>query len=244
MYTEIRQGEYGTGDAEGAECDLLKKLQRYEEQYPEIIKVATFDGKPVVAICTELMRRVHENWQYSKEMAFVDSTGNFDREEHRVFTVLTHSFAGALPLGILITSTEKAERINLGLKLVRELAGEKSFYGNNLKGPKVFMTDNSSAEKRGISFTFPSAVLLLCIFHILQAAWRFVWKCKKVHIKSKPLVYSYIKKLVYAETPDMFAECYTTLMENEIMPKSIKTYVKRLYAYRQRWALSVIGRNI
>jgi hypothetical protein len=52
--------------------------------------------------------------------------------------------------------------------LLKELLGPDSF---NKKGsPNVIMLDDSKAEKN--AHTFPSATLLLCFSHVLQALWR------------------------------------------------------------------------
>ena len=45
----------------------------------------------MVAFCTQLMRRDHQVWSYSAEMAFVDSSGCMDRSNCRMFVLLTHS---------------------------------------------------------------------------------------------------------------------------------------------------------
>ena len=47
-----------------------------------------------IAICTTLRRRIHQMWSDSREMVFVDFSGNMDRQNCRVFVVLTHSPSG------------------------------------------------------------------------------------------------------------------------------------------------------
>lgn len=53
------------------------------------------------------MQKVHKIWPYSSELAFIDSTTILIRVQHRVFTLPMHIFASALPLDIIISSTEK-----------------------------------------------------------------------------------------------------------------------------------------
>lgn len=43
-----------------------------------------------------------------------------------------------------------------------------------LQGPRVFMTDNSRAEKDALTEVWPSSRQLLCHFHVLQAEWRWL----------------------------------------------------------------------
>ena len=57
-----------------------------------VIAMTTTGGdQTVIAICTSLMRRVHQLWNYSREMVFVDSSGNMDRQNCRVFVFLKQS---------------------------------------------------------------------------------------------------------------------------------------------------------
>lgn len=49
---------------------------------------------------------------------------------------------------------------------------------NNKNHPKNFMTDNSAAEIEAIKSVWPESQNLLCIFHVLQAVWRWLWDAK------------------------------------------------------------------
>ena len=49
------------------------------------------------------------------------------------------------------------------------------FYGCGVdKGPHIFMTDDSSAERNALQSAWPSARLLLCVFHFLQRHWTWL----------------------------------------------------------------------
>ena len=53
----------------------VSKCIKYNEEFgEECIKLTFHDEKPVVAICTPLMKRVHQLWRYSSEMAFITTT--------------------------------------------------------------------------------------------------------------------------------------------------------------------------
>ena len=53
----------------------VSKCIKYNEEFgEECSKVAFHDDKRVVAICTPLMKRVHQLWRYSSEMAFITTT--------------------------------------------------------------------------------------------------------------------------------------------------------------------------
>ena len=99
-----------------------------------------------------------------------------DRHGSRVFVMTAHSVAGALPVGLFITNSESEVAITKGLKHLKEvLPAEDAFYGRNELGPKLFMTDDSSAERNSLKSTWPLALLLLCIFHVLKSVWSYLW---------------------------------------------------------------------
>ena len=53
------------------------------------------------------MKRVHKEVPQCGELVFIDSTSSTEEHNLKVFMMCTHSVAGALPYGILITSDEK-----------------------------------------------------------------------------------------------------------------------------------------
>ncbi|KAK3889775.1 hypothetical protein Pcinc_006336 [Petrolisthes cinctipes] len=131
-------------------------------------KMARVGDNLCIALCTKLMKRVHQNVRQSSEMVFVDASGGVDRHGCRVFLFMTHSAAGGLPLGLLITSSE-SEKVLIGeFRLLRDLFPNNAFFGRQ-EGPEIFMTDDAEAEHKALHNVFQDSTLLLCSFHILQA---------------------------------------------------------------------------
>ena len=54
------------------------------------------------------------------KQSFVDSSSNMDEYSMRVFIFCTHSVAGALPIGIVITSDEQMEILTEAFKLLKQ----------------------------------------------------------------------------------------------------------------------------
>ena len=149
--------------------DLQHRLDIYNESAAggteERFAVTLIDGEDViVAICTPLMKRVHRFIKHSGELVFMDAGGSMHRHNYRLFLLLTHSVAGGLPLGVLIVPSEKASTITLALELYNKLLDNGSFYGREVIGPMVSMTDDSKSERVALAEVYPSAVMLLCIF--------------------------------------------------------------------------------
>ena len=77
------------------------------------------------------------------ELVFVDSTSNLEEHNLRFFLTCTHSPAGALPLGILITSDEKEETLATAFQMYYVILLENYFYDRGADlGPQRIMTDN------------------------------------------------------------------------------------------------------
>ncbi len=59
--------------------------------------------------------------------------------------------------------------LDINYLFLKEMLPENSFGGNGpILGPSVIMTDDSAAEQNALSTVWPSATLLLCLFHVLQ----------------------------------------------------------------------------
>ena len=157
--------------------DLQERLHAYNDKQKEMCaKIKhTDDGQTVIAICTPLMKRVHRMIKESGEMIFVDSSGNCDRHNSRIFILLTHSSAGGLPLGVFLTYSESKSAITTGIELLKSILPDSSFFGREALGPQVVITDDCLALRQAIHTVYRQTRLIPCIFHILQAMWHWLW---------------------------------------------------------------------
>ena len=136
----------------------------------------------LVALCSPLMRRAHQFLPQSEELVFIDSSGGVDRSGCRIFLMLTNSPAGRVPLGALITTSESEKVISEALVLWKGILPKEAFHGKGY--PKVFMTDDNSAEQKALQLTFPQSIMVLCSFHVLQALYRWLYTAKNGIAKS------------------------------------------------------------
>ena len=169
---------FGAQDGPAMMCSLKEFVAKYNEECGSVCSkvMKTEDGQYIIVICTHLMKRIHELLKASGEIAFIDSSGCMDlcKVLCQVFMIMTASVAGALPLGIMVTSSEAEAVLQPALELFRSILLEGAFYGREMKGPSILMTDDCTAERNVLRATFPEALLLLCIFHVLQAVWRWI----------------------------------------------------------------------
>ncbi|XP_065211061.1 uncharacterized protein LOC135839111 [Planococcus citri] len=219
---------------------MLQKLSKIKtDNNDSLIYEIGDDGKPIVEVMTPFMKRVHRKINHSSEIVFMDSTGGFDSLQHRVFILMTHSYMGALPLGLVITTTEKADSIAKGLRLLLKLMSpDEVFYGK--KTPAMILTDNSAAERSALRSVFPGAILLLCIFHILQAVWRYLWKAENhVEKSDKNNLFNMFKKLLYSKTEADLNAQYKFIIDHKVTQKypKVLNYYMELWAQKADWAL-------
>lgn len=224
LYAGIFQAEYGSTGGQGMLEALERQVQLFNtECSSECAKVCqTEDGQYLVAICSPLMTRVHAGIKNSGEVVFMDASGNMDRQHCRVFLLLTHSCAGGLPLGIIITQSEESQVISQGLDTLKSLLPEDAFSGRGMDGPQVFITDDSRAERSAIQRAFPQATLLLCIFHVLQAVWRWLWKREHgiAMTDRKPLL-GVVKQIMYAKVENEAQGFYEQAMKSAVVVRLV-----------------------
>ncbi|CAG8538405.1 36199_t:CDS:2 [Gigaspora margarita] len=101
----------------------------------------------ILCIVTNLMKRVHEKIYQASELCYFDASAAFDQLNTSITLLYTNCAAGALPLGIFLTSDESDVTIKNALNLLKEILPDSSFYGRGSQlGPAVVITDDSYAE--------------------------------------------------------------------------------------------------
>lgn len=242
LYAKIFKKQYGAASGDEMYVDLERKVHEFNEQQGQLcakIEV-TPEHQTIVAICTPLMKRVHENVKSSGEIIFVDSSGNCDRHNSRIFVVLTHSSAGGLPLGMLVTTSESTPTIQAGFSLLRSILPERAFFGRGEMGPQVVMTDDCTALRQGVHAVYPQASLILCIFHLLQALWRWLWDAhNQIRKQDRPYLLNILKELIYAESSMELETRYQQIHEDEVVSRypNFKHHVSNIFTRRGTWAL-------
>lgn len=208
---------------------------------PDVMRMEiTADHQVVVAICTPMMRRVHQHLKTSGELVFIDASGNMDRSHCRVFVLLTHSVVGGLPLGVVMTTNETHQTIETALKLFNDMLGDSAFYGRGSQGPVVIMTDDAKAERQALKVAYPKATLLLCSFHVLQAFWRFLWDSKNgVPEGERPELFHLLKDILYASTEEEMDNNFRRAEISLLLSKhpKVQRYLVNLYQRKSEWAI-------
>lgn len=227
----------------GVANNLKDKIAKINAEFNNtVITMQDVENQTGVAICTPFMKRVHKFMPHSGELVFMDASGGMDRHNNRVFFILTHSCAGGLPLGIIVTTSETERIIRTGLEMVTDLAGADAFFGRGNKGPKVFMIDDSAAEKKALQNCFPESHLMLCIFHILQAMWRWLWNSHHgIVLPDRSKLIFLVKDMVFACSQEDLEKCYACALNDATASKydNFRKYIQNIWDRRNQWSLAL-----
>ncbi|KAF0722764.1 SWIM-type domain-containing protein [Aphis craccivora] len=187
-----------------------------------------------LVIVTPLMQRAH-SLKSSSNVVFVDSTSACDADNYSITFMLTPCAAGAVPLAIIITKGQTYSAYNTGFQLLKE-CGINCFGG--VGWPKVFITDNAAAEINAIENNWPNSIHLLCIFHVCQAVWRWVWDSKNSIPKDKrPMLMNSFQSILYANTIDSSEKFFNESIKNSEFPKWTR-YLNEHWHTRHKWCLA------
>jgi len=246
LYYEVFQQTYGAPSGEKMLVDVENYITRYNEKCGEecarmkIVNDSTSKADIIIAVCSPFMKRVHKAVHQSGELVFVDASGGVDRFNCRIFLLLTHSCAGGLPLGCFITRSESEDAITAGLMLLKSILPPYAFFHRGDNGPQAFLTDDCTAERQALRACYRESTLLLCIFHLLQAMWRYLWdaqnniaKCDRSHLLG------FLKDMVYCKTEVELEASYALAQADPVTQKygSYCTHLQNVYKRRKEWAI-------
>jgi SWIM zinc finger len=148
------------------------------------------------------------------------------------------SKVGAVPLGVCFHEHQNELEYENSFRLLKKALGPAGFQG---KGhPMSFRIDDSKAEFNALKSTWPQSVILLCIFHLLQSVWRWLWdSSNKILKEDRPNLMSQFRKVVYASNQIDFDELTKNLLESPLTKKYTKfeKYISNLLGRFKLWAM-------
>ena len=75
-------------------------------------------------------------------------------------------------MAMFITSGRQAD-YETCFNLLKQAVGKNLLEGQHY--PNVFITDDGLAEQNTIKSTFPESGSKICLFHVAQVVWRWLW---------------------------------------------------------------------
>lgn len=219
--------------------DGIEKLKEKLPIYSEAGNKVLISELPFcVAIVTPLMQRSH-GMASGRDICFVDSTASCDADNHVITFMLVPSQCGAIPVGVLITDSTTEESYTVGFKLLK-LAFEPNAFGGQ-QYPSVFMTDDSAAERNALAAVWPDSDQKLCLFHVAQALWRWLWKSGHgIELTDRKELILQFRCIMYAVTEEAAEEAMQTAMSSDEAGKyaQYRTHLLGLWDRRSLWCLA------
>jgi len=121
-----------------------------------------------------------------------------------------------VPLGVVITDSTSAASYISAFSLLKSILPEQSFgyHGH----PSVSLTDDSDAERTALQTCWPDADLKLCLFHVPQAVWRWLWSDQHKIVKDdrKDLM-SEFRRIVYCMNESEAAIAYEEAVNQKLL---------------------------
>ena len=183
------------------------------------------------------MLRAHQMKDVA-DICFVDSTASCDAQNHSVTFMLAACAAGAVPLAVVITLGQTEQDYIAGFRLLRD-HGHLQFGGAG--HPQVFLTDDSDAEHNSLREVWPESQRKLCLFHVAQANWRWLWdSANSISMHHRPLLMAQFQRIMLATT-EMEAEANFEETVSSYTAQKYPNWVSRLGLYwsrRDRWCLA------
>ena len=122
--------------------------------------------------------------------------------------------------------------------LLKETLPEEAFYFSP-SGPDVFMTDNCDELRNSLHAIWPNSTLLLCIFHILQQVWRWLFERNHgVSANDRVDIMKLFRRVLYAQSVDEFDNASSVLIDSHITSKYplCQSYFEDLLTISKSWA--------
>ncbi|XP_050724616.1 uncharacterized protein LOC127002576 [Eriocheir sinensis] len=214
-------------------------IEKYFQSNPgSLIEMEFSETSFAIALVTPLMQRIHQKLKESAEVVFVDTTSHVDQINTAVTLLLCAGPSGALPLGLIFTSSQEQSSFIKGFKLLKLALGGDGFY--RVGHPNCFVTDNCDAERHALQSVWPESHLFLCVFHILQQIWRWLWDSHHgIKKDDRQRLMAVAKQLVYSDSEETFNSIWTSFNGSEDAQTYSRycSYLSKLFERRHEWSI-------
>ena len=164
----------------------------------------------------------------------MDSTGNVDRHNGRVFLLMTHCVARGVPVGCFLTTPEMQSTIEAALRIYKELLSPDSFNGRGVRGPCMM-----TAMPREIPSERPFQTLWY-YFARSTSCRRWLWDAKfEILHGDRHDLFHLFKRLMYADSCEKLDELYEAGIQSDVVKRypRFAAYLSLQYTCKDLWAL-------
>lgn len=148
-----------------------------------------------------------------------------------------------LPLYVMLAVDGNGESVIVALWIVTSEGREtlasmiQFFKQHNAKWiqTSVIMTDKDMTERDVLHAEFPSASLLLCLFHTLRSFGREITTAKmNISPSERMMVLDLLQKIAYTRSEQQYDSFYQDLLDTRL-PKVVEYYNKNWHVCRHEW---------
>lgn len=234
LYEQWRRRTYGTRDI----GDIIEVLKRKKIELSKInVEIYLKEEPTVCVVITPIMQRVFMAG-LADEMVFMDTSGSCDQTNACVTFIFAATKIGALPIVVILHTSQSQENYTHSFQCAKDYLEETC---QKVFQPKIVMTDDSSAERNALRTVFPNSRLLLCIFHVNQALWRWLWQSEHEVIKEdRQSVMKKFRTVMYANTmQEAEIRMYDLSNEEKVKKnKKLEKHLTSLWSRREEWCLA------
>lgn len=237
--SQVKQRNLEMEDEEETIENLQKFITKYNEECKQTCAslITLNSGQFAIVLATPLMLRTLTKDPTQSEIIFCESTSKLDDFDYHIFLLLVDSCCGGLPVGVIIASSDDDYVLTCGFKLYKSLFLKED---DLREGPRLIMTDSRIAVRDSFSSAFPNAVVLVCAFNVLQAAWKYLFDPQnEIHFENRIELFTFVKEMVQAPSYEDLEITCDKIKESELSflyPEFI-SYVDELYDRRDEWAV-------
>lgn len=232
----FRNEHFGTRAVESMADVLSSKKNLFDDNG---INVMVSENPFIMTVVTPIMKRANQE-KSSGEIIFIDSSGSCDQSGSCVTFLFGSTKSGGIPLGCIIHQLQTQENYTLGFAQLKSVLGPTAFRGRG--EPLVIMTDDSSAERNALKSVFPHSNLLLCIFHVLKAMWRWLWDSKHdIANQDRKHLMKLFRSIAYADNEENLVEMVDILMKTDqtsVKYPRFKNHCASLLNRKKEWCIA------
>lgn len=209
---------------------MFNKLEENLTNSKVSYKISYIDNHYAISLCTPIMKRASNLLAQSSEILFVDATSNCDVQNHKIYFFATQSAVGGIPLGCIISTSQKEELFDIAVKNLLDV---------NLCNisPKIILTDDDLTERKILQKHWPESKMLLCTFHVLKAVWKWLNIARNGILKDdRPYHYKLFKNILYSQTKEDLDINIQALQANAKY-ENYKKYINNKIKDIQSWSL-------
>lgn len=225
---------FGEKSGEGMLKQLEINLKEAHENDGVLYGITTLENDYAVALCTPLMQRALK-LPTVNEIMLVDSSGNCDVQNHKIYFFIIQTPAGGLPIGSIISKCLKSGLFDSALRKLIEIIPVKI-------SPNAILTDDDLTEINVLRKHWPNSHFLLCTFHVLKAAWKWIQTGSHGIMKEdQQATYKLFRNILLANDDESHQEAVNIFQNSCKYPLFVK-YVENLLKKKKCgvWYIEII----